>query len=143
MVGCTEQYQFCANGNCSALMGLYANQDDTESPRPYLGLTLNAQQQQIFNLIWNAASELGISQEVYLLGDEMLVAQKYRLDDDMEYRASAPLPPTQWQAELLNLANGMLAGLQRRIVDYGSPPQHERPHFEWRQQVARLRRTTR
>src|ERR1700753_2552642 len=56
-VGCTELYQFCANGNCSTLMGLFTN--DTES---YFGLTLNAQQKQIFNVIWNAASELGIDQ---------------------------------------------------------------------------------
>jgi hypothetical protein len=116
-LGCTERYQFCANGNCSALTGLYAN--ETQSPRPYLGLTLNAQQKQIFNLVWNAAWGLMIN-HMPLLGDEMLVAQKYRLT--AETRMSAPLPPTQWQAEVVNMANIMLAALQRRIVNYASPP---------------------
>src|SRR5947209_10427070 len=55
-----------------------------------------------------------------LRGDEMLGAQHHRLT--AETRTSAPLPPTQWQAEVVNMANIMLAALQRRIVDYASPP---------------------
>jgi hypothetical protein len=114
-LGCTEQYQFCNSTHCSKPDGLYADLDT-----PYLGLTLNNDQKATFNLILNATFGLTVDLVTSLLGDQLLLAQeKVLLPSQPE---SGPLPPNQWEAEVSNIVNVMLAALQRRIVDYVSPP---------------------
>jgi len=121
-LACTEQYQFCnSSDGCTDPKGLYAYLDDAlrlSVPE----LNLNDAQEAALNLIWSAASGVAIYQGVRFLGDQLLLAQNYLASASGLGRASAPLPPTQWQDEVGNMANLMLAALQRGVVDFASPP---------------------
>ncbi|KAF2261851.1 hypothetical protein CC78DRAFT_619046 [Lojkania enalia] len=115
VLGCTEQYQFCNNTNCSELDGLYANRSS-----PYLGLTFNDEQKAIFRLLWNAVFGVTINYGTFFFGDQLLLAREKLLSAQLAI--SAPLPSNQWELEVTNIVKVMLAALQRRVVDYASPP---------------------
>ena len=114
-LGCTEQYQFCNQAQCSELDGLYLNKTS-----PYVGLDLNDAQKAVFNLVWNAVWGVTVNFAVLTLGDQLLLSKNYLLSPTQ--LSSAPLPSTQWQTEVRNIADVMLAALQRRVVDFASPP---------------------
>jgi len=114
-LGCTEQYQFCNNTSCSKLTGFFANDS-----MPYFGLELNDDQKAIFNLIYNGAYGVTLNMGVYFLGDNFLLATEKTWSG--WGWVSSPLPPNQWEKEAANIVNIMLAALQRRILDFASPP---------------------
>ncbi|KAH7121137.1 hypothetical protein B0J11DRAFT_491058 [Dendryphion nanum] len=114
-LACTEQYQFCNTTHCSHLTGIFANETS-----PYFNLHLNANQKVSFNVIFNAVFGVMIGNGPFFFGDRLLLARDKAW---AEYTpVSGPLPPNQWEMEVANMANLMLAAVQRRIVDYASPP---------------------
>jgi len=57
------------------------------------------------------------------LNDQVLLANNYLWG--YFKGLSAPLPENQWQTEVINMHNTSMALLQRRIVDFASPPNME------------------
>ncbi|KAK1752710.1 hypothetical protein QBC47DRAFT_405025 [Echria macrotheca] len=123
-MACMEQYQFCNATACAALNGLNAyltnNSGILQPGTPELNL--NDVQKGVLNLVWSAAQGTTIFEGVGTLGTKLLVAQQYLINVDGSNRVSAPLPSTLWQDEVRNMANLMLAGLQRIVLDFVSPP---------------------
>ncbi|KAM0327626.1 hypothetical protein ACHAQA_005919 [Verticillium albo-atrum] len=114
-LACTEQYQFCAKEECSALAGITRNITD-----PWLGLELSNSQQAVFNMITSGLSAVTLTNGIFWLGPEILRANEF-----MWFANSLPfstgLPPTQWQDEVTNFGQASLAVLQRMVVDYAAP----------------------
>ncbi|KAK0751953.1 hypothetical protein B0T18DRAFT_80361 [Schizothecium vesticola] len=109
-LGCTEQYQFCANGGCTALSGLH-NQDS----RP---LGLSAAQRATYDVLWTSAWAANMFFVLHFLQDRFLLGRRL-LHPSL---ISAPVAPDQWMQEAENLHNISMAVLQRRIVEYANPP---------------------
>ena len=111
-LGCTEQYQFCANSRCTALSGLF-----TLDPTP---LNLTAPQKAIYSVMWKslwAANWLFVS--TFFPNGKFLLATRLLHPGT---GISAPVAPDQWVREAENLHNISLAVLQRRVVEYSRPP---------------------
>ncbi|KAH6661535.1 hypothetical protein F5X68DRAFT_195964 [Plectosphaerella plurivora] len=114
-LACTEQYQFCADDTCSPLAGVANN-----ATNPWRGLELSEDQQELFNILSVGIEAITLAGGVYWLGPNMLRANEFVwFTDGMPF--STGLPPTQWQDEVVNFGQAMLAVLQRMVVDYASP----------------------
>lgn len=116
MLGCTEQYQYCNSTSCVEPTGF--NSLSTE------GVVLNDEQIAITRLLAAFGSSLSLSWGVHTLGANLLLAQDYLYLEPLpdETAVSAPFGNDQWTKEVRNIANTMLAALQRRVVDFASPP---------------------
>jgi hypothetical protein len=114
-LGCVERYQFCNGDRCTPLSGLY-----TTNPNEDNGLKLNPVQAAVFNTVWQAAWALKIGFAVVLLGEDMLLAQRFVQAAGRS--ASSPVYSNQWQREVENIHNVSLAALQRRVVEFAAPP---------------------
>lgn len=118
VLACTEQYQFCNSSTyCSSLDGIFVN-DNLDNP--YFGLIFNDEQKAIFKLVLDAARFVTLNMAIFILGDDFVLARDSVLSS--RGQESAPLPDTQWHDEVNNMAASMLAALQRRVVDFVSPP---------------------
>jgi hypothetical protein len=119
-LGCVERYQTCHGNSCSDLTGYYnIKSSNLTIPSPDTRPMQNA----IFELVWKA---IWVSQTKYLitfLNDNVLLANDYLWG--YFKGVSAPLPDNQWQNEVINMHNTSMALLQRRIVDYATPPNTE------------------
>ncbi|KAK3358181.1 hypothetical protein B0T25DRAFT_177678 [Lasiosphaeria hispida] len=107
---CTEQYQFCANGRCTDLSGLY-----TQDPAP---LNLGANQRAVYDVVWKSAWAANWFFITYFLRGDFLLAARLLHPTSI----SAPVAPDQWIQEIENLHNISMAVLQRRVVEYSRPP---------------------
>jgi hypothetical protein len=116
-LGCTERYQLCSQSQCTPLTGLY-DINPNNFPLSNLGQTQTAVSQLLWKAIWASQLNYGL----WLLNQEVLLAKDF-LWGAADYR-SAPLSDTQWHDEVLNLYNVSLALLQRRIVEFASPPDY-------------------
>ena len=118
-LACTEQFQFCsmsssdnATQNCSILGGIYANLTN-----PWYGLAdLNDNQKVALRLIHAAISGISLENGFFSLEDNFLLARSA-----VTTTLSTPLPPGQWQREVHNFVDVMLAAVQQRVVAYASP----------------------
>lgn len=114
-LACTEQYQFCAEDTCSPLAGIANNKT-----KPWRGLDLSEDQQALFNVLTVGLEGTTLASSVYWIGPDILRANEFVwFTDGMPF--STGLPPTQWQDEVVNFGQVMLAVLQRLVVDYASP----------------------
>lgn len=116
-LGCLERYQLCSQSQCTPLTGLYNINPEIF---PLSGFT--ATQAAVAKLLWKA---IWVGQYIYgmrLLNNEILLAEEFRWGAT-DYR-SAPPSDTHWQNEVLNMNNVSLAMLQRRIVEFASPPNY-------------------
>ncbi|KAF2184882.1 hypothetical protein K469DRAFT_633197 [Zopfia rhizophila CBS 207.26] len=113
-MACAAQYQFCSNSDCSPLTGLYGiTPDRQQNPK------LSPIQLAVFQLLWKAVWASQLSYTILLLREELLLAQDYQWDRSF---MSAPLPDNHWKNEIWNFHNVSLALLQRRVVEFASPP---------------------
>jgi hypothetical protein len=115
-LGCTERYQFCNGQRCSALSGL-----DTIDPSKDNSLGFNAKQTAVFKTLWKAAWGMRIFFIPFLLGSNFLLAQQF-IQGAEGGHVSSSVYSDQWIKEVENIHNISLAVLQRRIVEYASPP---------------------
>jgi hypothetical protein len=116
-LGCLERYQLCSQSQCTPLTGLY-DMNPENFPLSNLSATQAAVSQILWKAIWAAQFNYGMR----ILNQEALLAKDF-VWGDQDYR-SAPPSDTQWQDEVLNLHNISLALLQRRIVEFASPPDY-------------------
>jgi hypothetical protein len=114
-LGCVERYQFCNGANCTPLSGLYTTNPDEDN-----SLNMSPVQAAVFNTMWQAAWGMKIGFAVVLLGEDILLAQRFIQADGRS--ASSPVYSDQWQREVANIHNLSLAALQRRVVDHAAPP---------------------
>ena len=112
-----EQYQFCSMRECTELTGLNKLRPDNGGSQP-LGLSLY--QQQIYNILWKAAWGSKAQILVYMLGAENLLAKDYLWTSGASF--SGEIPDDQWMLEIANMHNISVAVMQRRLVEYASPP---------------------
>ena len=115
VLGCTEKYQFCAGGRCTNLSGIYMSEPG--SPGASV-LALTETQAAVYSVLWKAAWAIRLYFGGIYLEDRLLLAPRFQ-----HFAAtSAPVNPDQWILEAENLHNLSMAALQRRVVEYGSPP---------------------
>lgn len=120
VLACTEQHQFCnPSGNkeksCSPMTGAL------ELGRVFLdGLDFNARQYQVAVYIWNIISYYGLWDHISDLGSSALLAKNSLLGGDT--MMSAPLADDQWIQEVTGWYRGVLATVQRMIVDFAQGP---------------------
>jgi hypothetical protein len=115
-----ERYQVCLGDACSPFTGYYNIKNSNFTlPSPVTRPTQNA----VFELMWKAIWAAQTKYLVMFLNDQMLLANNYLWG--YFKGLSAPLPDNQWQNEVINMHNTSMALLQRRIVDFASPPNTE------------------
>lgn len=117
-LSCTERYQICAGLQCTPLTGLYKINPDS-FPLSNLSSTQTAVSRLLWKLLW--ATQLNYAMR--LLNDDALLAKESLWGAGDIF--SAPLASTQWQDEVMNLQNISMALLQRRIVEFASPPNYQ------------------
>ncbi|KAK1760049.1 hypothetical protein QBC47DRAFT_333883 [Echria macrotheca] len=109
-LGCTEEYQFCANDQCTPLAGLYST-----DPGP-LGLT--TQQEAVYKVVWKSAWAATLYFIAFFLRDGVLLSRR-QVHPSL---ISAPVAADQWVQEAENMHNLSMAIIQRRVVEYSRPP---------------------
>ena len=115
MLGCLEQYQFCASGFCSPPSALYQLHAS-----PTYGLhSITAGQKAVADLVWKSLWAAQLQYALLFMGNEILVANEKVMGN--WYMRSSKIPSNQWTIEAWNLANISFAVLQRRPGDYASP----------------------
>lgn len=132
-LGCTEQYQFCANENCTELGGFY----QVSSPASMQRLSLSEKQAVTVQTIGFAAWATRMYYTFSFLGDEILLARdqlgfvNWGLSGNI-YSArqtagsglyfSAPLSNNQWQLEAENIHNIGMAKMLSVVANRPTPP---------------------
>lgn len=115
MIGCTEQYQLCTSKDqCTEPSGYYGI-----NPSLDLGLKMNANQKATAKLLYTALHQARMQYLVWFLRAQLLVAQEHLYGHNF---ISSALQPNQWQVEVSNIQNVSLSMLQRKVVEYASPP---------------------
>ncbi|KAH6679979.1 hypothetical protein F5X68DRAFT_244953 [Plectosphaerella plurivora] len=116
-LGCTASYQFCNTPNsCSPLQGLRQNTGE------FRGLPLTTTQKAIYNLVESMAMSASLENGVYFLGSQILSANDF-LWTGAGSLLSSGLVSTHWATEVTNIANLMLAAMQRLVLDYAALPE--------------------
>ena len=114
VLGCLEQYQFCLGDTCSKLDALYQHRTNG------YGLKLTVEQRAVADLMWKSLWAAQLQYSLTLTGNQILLANEAVLA--YTNKRSTKLPTDQWVTEAQNFANISLAMLQRRTVEYASPP---------------------
>ncbi|KAL9620728.1 MAG: hypothetical protein Q9160_004741 [Pyrenula sp. 1 TL-2023] len=119
VLACTEQHQFCnPSGNeeqgCSPMTGAWDLQFFLHD------LNFNARQTQVAIHIWNIVSYYGLVDHIFDLGSSALLAKDSLLIG--MGLMSAPLAEDQWIREVTGWYRGVLATIQRMIVDFAQGP---------------------
>lgn len=117
-LGCVERYQFCANGHCTALSGLYTQAAGSVATQ---SLKLTPRQKAVHAVLWKAGWAARVYFPALFLEDRFLLARRFMHVPEKAY--SAPVNPDQWVLEVSNLHNLSMATLQRRIVEFARPPE--------------------
>ncbi|KAL9113385.1 MAG: hypothetical protein Q9227_002426 [Pyrenula ochraceoflavens] len=120
VLGCTEQHQLCnpavlGSDGCSELTGLEVLGEYT-----YDMLQFNKRQSQIATRIWDIVDGQGVWGHLSDLGTQALIAETYV--DGGNTQLSATLPEDQWIREVTGWYNGVLADIQRNIIDFAQGP---------------------
>ncbi|KAJ8105583.1 hypothetical protein OPT61_g10087 [Boeremia exigua] len=141
-LGCQEQYQFCKagtaassqgtlnSGSCTPLTGLYRLFPDLflmKGPR-WNGTELpdlNPTQKAIYYLLAKTLANSQLHWQLGFIGNENLIASENLWDGGFDFDMSAPLPPNQWEIEVMNWMNVSLANTQRGVVAYGRRSQYD------------------
>lgn len=117
-LGCTSAFQFCnTTTNCSPLQGIRQAQGEERR-----GLRLTTTQAAIFDLVESMAMSASLENGVYFLGSQILTANDF-LWTGAGTLLSSGLASTHWTTEMTNIANLMLAAMQRLVVDYAALPE--------------------
>jgi hypothetical protein len=115
ILGCLEQYQFCASGFCSRPSALY----QLRASSTYGLGSLTAGQKAVADLVWKSLWAAQLQYSLLFMGNEILVANELVMGT--WYMRSSKFPTNQWATEAWNLANISFAALQRRPGDYAAP----------------------
>jgi hypothetical protein len=115
ILGCLEQYQFCASGFCSRPSALY----QLRASSTYGLGSLTTGQKAVADLVWKSLWAAQLQYALLFMGNEVLVANELVMGN--WYMRSSKFPTNQWATEAWNLANISFAALQRRPGDYASP----------------------
>ena len=118
VLGCYEQYQFCnptLNDVCTPLAGQH-----TIGQFPFANISLNDRQGATQQLIWKLNNQNSLQDILLSLGISALNADNYVFGG--YGLLSAALPSNQWNVEVIDWHNGIIANLQQLIVSFASGP---------------------
>ncbi|KAH8745164.1 hypothetical protein F5882DRAFT_495263 [Hyaloscypha sp. PMI_1271] len=114
---CTEQYSYCNMSYCTDNSGFY----ELMSIPGHSGLvTMNNAQWITLELVWKAAQASNLYFLASFLGSEILLAQDLLMSSQLF--VAPGLPSDQWKQEIKNMHATSMAILQRRVVEFASPP---------------------
>jgi len=119
VLACTEQLQFYnmhapEGPKFSELNGIYAN--ETKS---WFGLDLNDDQKAAVKIVHTAVWGAYLGNAISFLEENILLARE-SVASGVD-TISTPLPRDQWQKEVQNFVDIILATTQQRVVTYASP----------------------
>lgn len=103
-LGCTEQYKFCNESDCTSLNGIMAFKDQVETYLNY-----SREQLTMFNILWRTFELTRLEIPIHYLTNRMLLANEEVL---AVTPISAPLASNQWHLEVQSLFNTTMAMIQ-------------------------------